>query len=63
MGHGFGKYLQGLDYFFAPRPTKLQVLGNATLIMTTKKGIKVYYTYEIPIPGFQRDNLLAPGTQ
>jgi len=42
MGHGFGKYLQGLDYFFAPRPTKLQVLGNATPIMTTKKGIKVY---------------------
>ncbi len=42
MGHGFGKYLQGIDYFFVPRPTNLHVLSNAALIMTTKKGIKVY---------------------
>jgi hypothetical protein len=62
MGHGFGKYLQGIDYFFVPRPTNLHVLDNAAPIMTTKKNIKVYLTYDIPIPSFQRDNPLAPWT-
>jgi hypothetical protein len=62
MGRGFGKYLQGLDYFFAPKPTSLHVLGNAAIIMTTKKGIQIYETYDILIPSFQKDNPFTPWT-
>lgn len=62
MGHGFGKYLQGLNYFFVPRPTNLHVLGNVVPIMTIEINIKVHWTYDIPIPSLQRDNPFEPWT-
>jgi hypothetical protein len=59
MGHGFAKYLQGLNYLFVPRPINLHVLGNVIPIMTIEINIKVHWTYDICEPWIKFNNLFS----